>query len=79
MAPTKAMARYAVTTLSLPANVMTLLLGLPPRAPPYARLMVNRESLSEKVSLAVARRRGHSGARGPLWLKNGEINMLKSL
>ena len=27
MAPTKAMARYAVMTLNLPANVMTLLLG----------------------------------------------------
>lgn len=29
MAPTKAMARYAVTTLSLPTNVMTLLQVMP--------------------------------------------------
>jgi len=41
--------------------------------------MVNRESLSEKVSFAVTQRQRHSGARGPLWLKNAEINMLKSL
>lgn len=80
MAPTKAMARYAVTTLSLPANVMTSLLGSrPPRATLRATLMVNRESPFEKVSLAVARCRQGSGARGPIWLKNTEMNVLKSL
>jgi hypothetical protein len=53
MAPTKAMARHAVTTLSLPANVIKSL----PLLPPCERIIVNRESLFEKVSLAVARHR----------------------
>ena len=56
MAPTKAMARYAVIMLNLPANVMTLLLGwLPLVARCGATIMVNRVSPFKKVSLAVAR------------------------
>jgi hypothetical protein len=54
MAPTKAMARYAVTTLSLPTNVMTLLPEIPLG---IASVMVNRNSPFEKVSLAVVRLR----------------------
>ncbi|UPK28831.1 hypothetical protein [Bradyrhizobium sp. 195] len=46
----------------------------------YARdLMVNRKCLSEKVSLAVAQAGRGFGARRPAWLKNHEINVLKSL
>jgi len=36
-------------------------------------------SLSEKVSLAVARPRQRSAVRGLAWLKKAEINTLKSL
>ena len=54
MAPSKAMARYAVITLSLPANVMS---SLPLSRALRETVMVNRESLFEKVSLAVARPR----------------------
>ena len=76
MAPTKAMARYAVITLSLPANVMR---SLPQCALLTRDLMVNRKYLSEKVSLAVAQAGLGFGARRPAWLKNHEINVLKSL
>jgi hypothetical protein len=55
MAPTKAMARYAVTTLSLPTNVMTLLheipIGIAQRAALRAIVMVNRTSPLKKAVL----------------------------
>ena len=49
------------------------------RAAPRAWLMVNRKSLLEKVSPAVARFCPGFGMREPVWLKNTEINVLKSL
>lgn len=76
MAPTKAIARYAVIRLSLPENVMSSLPLLPPSR---ESIMVNRKSLSEKVRVAAA----HAGLRtrvcAAVWLKNTEINALKSL
>jgi hypothetical protein len=45
------------------------------RAALRAGIMVNRESPCEKVRLAVAQPAGS----GPVWLKNSEINVLKSL
>ena len=62
MAPTKAMARYAVTTLSLPAKVMR---SFPPCTPPRAHGLWLTESLfwkkSALLSLAFAsRRRGRA-------------------
>lgn len=65
MAPTKAMAMYAVITLSLPTNVMTLLpeipLGLLPlRAPPRAQLLWLTESeLPKKSAVLSFNRRGN--------------------
>ncbi|WP_210161373.1 hypothetical protein, partial [Bradyrhizobium yuanmingense] len=44
-----------------------------------AALMVNRKSLFEKVRLAVARHRQQPVPLRPVWLKNTEINTLKSL
>ncbi|WP_204524530.1 hypothetical protein, partial [Bradyrhizobium sp. SUTN9-2] len=49
------------------------------RAAWRAALMVNRKSLFEKVRLAVARHRQQPVPPRPVWLKNTEINTLKSL
>ena len=76
MAPTKAMARYAVITLSLPANVMR---SLRCRAALREKFMVNRKSLGEKVSLAAARHSHAFRVHGPAWLRKAEIDTLKSL
>jgi len=48
-------------------------------AAPRAWFMVNRKSLFEKVSAAVARVCALPSLPRPVWLKNTEINVLKSL
>jgi hypothetical protein len=49
------------------------------RAPWRVAVIVNRKWRREKVSLAVARAGSSFGAGEPVWLKNTEINVLKSL
>jgi hypothetical protein len=71
------MARYAVITLSLPANVMR---SLPLLAPPCARASWLTESLFPKKSALLSLVTGRGGCwRELTWLKNTEINTLKSL
>ena len=68
MAPTKANARYAVTTLSLPTKVM----GNAPwftSLPALTNKVTNRSRWKKSALLSLA---------PATWLKNSEINALKS-
>jgi hypothetical protein len=77
MAPTKANATYAVTTLSL---VTKGPIGITPWFASLAvvTLQASKPFRPEKVSLAALSRLLHSAEPQPTWLKNSEINALKS-
>ena len=79
MAPTKANATYAATTLSLltrgPTKVigkLSLLTSLP------ANAEISKSFRAEKVRAAVAPRISQRAAASATWLKKRELNALKS-
>jgi hypothetical protein len=80
MAPTKANATYAVTTLSLVTKGPMKAIGKTPwfTSLPVVTLQASKPFRPEKVSLAALSRLLHSVEPRPTWLKNSEINALKS-
>jgi hypothetical protein len=79
MAPTKAKATYAVTTLSVPTKgLMKGIVAFPGFTRARPERLTQQSVPGEKSQRCCPSRHLHSSARVPTWLKIRENNALKS-